>query len=109
MKTQDSKKNKKWDISKWHKVSGLFTVTIIVLLAILFTAIKYFELSENIQILISITVLIVMVPVHIILTKQLRDYDEDTKWNNYTLLSIAELGSVAVAYQVAGVLISYIK
>ncbi len=109
MKTQDSKKNKEWDISKWHKVSGIFAVTTTVLLTIIFTAIRYFELSENIQILTSIMVLIVVVPVHVILTKQLRGRDEDTKWNNYTLLSVAELGSVAVASQVAGVLISHIK
>lgn len=109
MKTQDSTKNEEWDISKWHKASGIFAVTITVLQMIIFTAIKYFELSENIQILISIMVLIIIIPVHIILTKQLRGRDEDTKWNNYTLLSVAELGSVAVASQVTNALISYIK
>lgn len=109
MKTQDSKKNEEWDISKWHKVSGIFAVITTVLLTILFTATRYFELSENIQILTSIMVLVVVVPVHMILTKQLRGRDEDTKWNSYTLLSIAELGSVAVASQVTNALIRYIK
>ncbi len=109
MKTQDSKKNEEWDISKWHKVSGIFAVITTVLLTILFTATRYFELSENIQILTSIMVLIVVAPVHMILTKQLRGRDEDTKWNNYTLLSVAELGSVALASQVSKALINFIK
>ena len=109
MKTQNSKKNEEWDISKWHKISGIFAVTTTVLLTILFTATGYFELSESVQISTSIMVLIVVIPVHIILTKQLRGRDEDTKWNNYTLLSIAELGSVALASQVSKALINYIK
>lgn len=109
MKTQDSKKNEEWDISKWHKVSGIFVVTLTVLLTIIFTALKYFELSENIWKLTAIIVLIVVAPVHMILTKQLRDRDEDTKWNNYTLLSVAEFGSLAVASQVTEALISCIK
>ena len=109
MKTQDSKKNEEWNISKWHKVSGIFAVTLTVLLTILFTAIEYFELSDSIMKLTSIVVLIIIAPVHIILTKQLRGRDEDTKWNNYTLLTVAELVSVAVASQVTEVLISHIK
>ena len=109
MKTQDSKKNKEWDINKWYKVSGVFTIAMIISFTAIYTAIEYFELSENIVILAAIMALIIITPVHIILTKQLRDRDEDTKWHNYTLLSVAELVSVAVASQIANALISYIK
>ena len=102
-------KNKEWDINKWHKVSGIFAIVMTVSLTAIFTAIKYFKLSENIMKLAAIAALIAIIPVHIILTKQLRDRDEDTKWYNYTLLSVAELGSVVVASQVTNALISYIK
>ena len=109
MKTQDSKKNKEWDINKWYKVSGVFTIAMIISFTAIYTAIEYFALSENIVILAAIMALIIITPVHIRLTKQLRDRDEDTKWHNYTLLSVAELVSVAVASQITNALISYIK
>ena len=109
MKTQDSKKNEEWDLGKWHKISGIFVVTATVLLTILFTAIEYFELSEKTQAWISVMVLVAVIPIHMILTKQLRGRNEEIKWSNYTLLSIAELGSVAVATQISNTLINCIK